>query len=178
MLLTNRNKILFVTTTIISCCLVYLFLFTNKQIDYNVDVKPIINKKCISCHGGVKQSAGFSMMNRASFFKKNESGKPAIDISNPSQSELLARINHADPMERMPSEGKPLSSREIKIFEKWVDLGAPWGEHWAYKALSPVKIPSNTSWMGIFGGNKEKGNAVDAFIQQKLNFWDPTKRKN
>jgi hypothetical protein len=23
--------------------------------------------------------------------------------------------------------------------------------------------------MGIFGGNKEKGNAVDAFIQQKLN---------
>ena len=146
-----------------------IFSVKDKDSFYVEEVKPIINKKCISCHGGVKQSAGFSMMNRASFFKKNDSGKPAIDISNPSQSELLLRINHEDPKERMPSEGKPLSSKEIKIFEKWVEMGAPWGEHWAYKALSPVKVPSNSSWMGIFGGNKEKGNAVDAFIQQKLN---------
>ena len=137
-------------------CFPEIFSIQDKETFYVAHVKPIINKKCISCHGGVKQSAGFSMMNRASFFLKNESGKPALDIENPSQSELLLRINHKDPSERMPSDRKPLSDDEIKIFEKWVEMGAPWGEHWAYTALKPVNVPANSSWMGFLGGNKER----------------------
>ncbi|MEY3320428.1 MAG: hypothetical protein RLZZ417_11 [Bacteroidota bacterium] len=146
-----------------------IFSIQDEDTFYVEHVKPIINKKCISCHGGVKQSAGFSMMNRASFFLKNESGKPAINLESPSLSELLLRINHKDPSERMPSEGKPLSAEEINVFEKWVEMGAPWGEHWAYKALKPVNVPSTSGWMGLLGGNKEKENAIDAFIKQKLN---------
>ena len=168
-----KNSLLWVVPIIIVggiiLCFPEIFSIQDKETFYVAHVKPIINKKCISCHGGVKQSAGFSMMNRASFFLKNESGKPALDIENPSQSELLLRINHKDPSERMPSDRKPLSDDEIKIFEKWVEMGAPWGEHWAYTALKPVNVPANSSWMGFLGGNKEKVNAIDAFIKQKLN---------
>lgn len=146
-----------------------IFSIQDKETFYSVHVKPIINKKCISCHGGVKQSAGFSMMNRASFFLKNESGNPAINVENPSKSELLLRINHSDPSERMPSEGKPLSKEEKKIFKKWIEMGAPWGEHWAYLALKPVKVPETSGWMGLLGRKEEKENAIDAFIKQKLN---------
>lgn len=146
-----------------------IFTLQDKETFYIREVKPIINKKCISCHGGVKQSAGFSMMNRASFFKPNESGKPAINLENPSESELLLRINHADPSERMPSDSKPLDKEELNIFEKWIKMGAPWGEHWAYQALKPVNVPNTSGWMSLFGAKKVKGNAIDAFIRQKLN---------
>jgi hypothetical protein len=146
-----------------------IFTLTDKEHFYSSQVKPILNKKCISCHGGVKQSAGFSMMNRGSFFRKNESGKPAINLEDPSRSELLLRIKHPDPSERMPSEGQPLSKKEINIFKKWIEMGAPWGEHWAYKPLNPVSIPFTSGWMGLPLGRKKQGNAIDAFIRQKLN---------
>ncbi|MFM7091488.1 MAG: DUF1549 domain-containing protein, partial [Bacteroidota bacterium] len=146
-----------------------IFTIQDKETFYTREVKPIINKKCISCHGGVKQSAGFSMMNRASFFMPNESGKPAINLEEPSESELLLRINHSDPSERMPSDSKPLDKEELNIFEKWIKMGAPWGEHWAYQALKPVHVPNTSGWMSLLGAKKEKGNAIDAFIHQKLN---------
>ena len=47
---------------------IYLFIIllascqSRQSIDFNTQIKPIINKKCISCHGGVKQSAGFSLL--------------------------------------------------------------------------------------------------------------------
>ena len=31
-------------------------------VDYSTQVKPIINKNCISCHGGVKKQGGFSLI--------------------------------------------------------------------------------------------------------------------
>ena len=33
-----------------------------EKIDYNTQVKPIFNKKCISCHGGVKAKSNFSLL--------------------------------------------------------------------------------------------------------------------
>ena len=60
-----------------------IFSVQDKDSFYVEEVKPIINKKCISCHGGVKQSAGFSMMNRASFFKKMIPENPLLIFQSP-----------------------------------------------------------------------------------------------
>ena len=40
------------------------YFINNKQVDFNAEVKPLINKKCISCHGGVKRQSGFSLLFR------------------------------------------------------------------------------------------------------------------
>jgi hypothetical protein len=37
---------------------------TDPRVDFNADIRPILNTKCISCHGGVKESAGFSLFSR------------------------------------------------------------------------------------------------------------------
>ena len=34
------------------------------EIDFNRDVRPIFNKHCTSCHGGVKQASGVSFVYR------------------------------------------------------------------------------------------------------------------
>ena len=54
------------------------YFINNKQVDFNAEVKPLINKKCISCHGGVKRQSGFSLLFRQEALAVNKSGKVAI----------------------------------------------------------------------------------------------------
>ena len=49
-----------------------------EKIDYSSQVKPILNKNCIACHGGVKQKGGFSVLFREDAMANTKSGKPAI----------------------------------------------------------------------------------------------------
>jgi len=43
-------------------CLAFLLLLNQENIDYNIQVKPIVNTLCISCHGDVKQNGGLSLL--------------------------------------------------------------------------------------------------------------------
>lgn len=114
-------------------------LFHDDTIDFNTQVKPIINRKCITCHGGVRAKGGFSLLFEQEAFAKTESGKPAIIPGDPDHSEMIRRLTLDDPEERMPYKHEPLSKDEIAILRKWVAQGAHWGEHWAY---IPVAKPS------------------------------------
>jgi hypothetical protein len=67
------------------------YFINNKQVDFNADVKPLINKKCISCHGGVKRQSGFSLLFRQEALAINKSGKVAII---PGDAENLISILH------------------------------------------------------------------------------------
>ena len=82
--------------------LVGLFIFNTgfKKIDFNTEVKPIFNKKCITCHGGVKRKAGFSLLFRSDALANTESGKPALVPGHPEKSEMIRRLTLSDPEER------------------------------------------------------------------------------
>ena len=108
------------------------------KIDFSAQVKPILNKRCISCHGGVKRNAEFSLLFRKEALDTAESGKLAIIPGDPSHSELIRRINSKDPEIRMPYKEEPLSKAEIDILTQWIREGAEWGDHWAY--LPPKAI--------------------------------------
>ncbi|MBE7178420.1 MAG: hypothetical protein INR69_18610, partial [Mucilaginibacter polytrichastri] len=110
-------------------------------VDYSTQVKPILNRKCISCHGGVKQQGGFSVLFREDALGKTESGKPAIIPGDPKHSEFIRRLTLDDPEERMPYKHEPLSKEEIDLLTSWVKQGAKWGEHWAYVPVKEPKIP-------------------------------------
>ena len=137
-----------------------IVLLPQSKIDFNTQVKPIFNKKCITCHGGVKQKAGFSLLFREEALGNTKSGKPAIIPGKPGESELVRRINEQDPDERMPYKHPALSSTEINILTQWIKEGAEWGEHWAYIAVKQQEVPADkNAWIR---------NDVDQFIFKKL----------
>lgn len=125
---------------------------SGKKVDFSTEVKPILNKHCISCHGGVKQSGGFSVLFREEALGNTKSGKPAIIPGNADASDFIRLLHTNDPKERMPYKAQPLSKAEIDILTRWVNQGAEWGEHWAY--VAPEKPADNAS--------------VDHFINEKL----------
>ena len=138
----------------------FVFLTPSKRIDFSADVKPILNKKCITCHGGVKAKAGFSLLFREDALAKTESGKPAIIPGDPDASEMIRRITVNDPEERMPYKHEPLSKQEIETLRAWIKQGAQWGEHWAYVPVKKTAVPDvENQWVR---------NEVDNFIYAKL----------
>lgn len=121
--------------------------FLSAKVDYNSQIKPLINKKCISCHGGVKAKGGFSLLFREEALAPTKSGKPAIIPGDPDGSELIRRLELADPEDRMPYKHEPLSSEEIALFRNWIKQGAQWGTHWAYAPVKEVPVPGvRDSW--------------------------------
>ncbi len=148
-----------ISIALLATVVAYIYWPTEK-IDYNTQVKPIFNKKCITCHGGVKQKAGFSLLFREEALGNTESGKPAIIPGKPDESELIRRISIEDPEERMPYKHEPLSKEEIEILSKWIKQGAEWGEHWAYVAVREESVPAiNDKWVK---------NDIDKFILDRL----------
>lgn len=129
-------------------------------ISYNEQIRPIFNKKCLACHGGVRKQGGFSLLFEEDAFAATESGKPAIVAGRHQQSELFRRLTHSDPELRMPLDNDPLSPEEIDLIARWIDQGARWEEHWAYippKAPTVPDIPSD--WIK---------NEIDPFVLQRL----------
>jgi hypothetical protein len=139
--------------------------YPHREVDFNTQVKPVINKNCIICHGGVRRKSGFSLLFRQDALAPAESGKPAIVPGRPDESEMIRRLTLTDIEERMPFKHPPLSSDEINTLRQWIKEGAKWGDHWAYVAVKPVVVPE-PSWFD----KKTKAwakNEIDFFISDK-----------
>ena len=159
------KKFLFIIIPAIAAISLFVFSSSQPAIDFNTQVKPILNKKCITCHGGVRRKAGFSLLFRSDALAKNKSGKPAIIPGDPDHSEMIIRLTSNDPDERMPYKHDALSKKEINILRKWIKQGAKWGEHWAYVPLKPVDVPDVKTDPMAIGWMK---NEIDHFIFKKL----------
>jgi hypothetical protein len=135
-----------------------------KKIDFNRDVRPILDK-CLACHGHDPKAvqAGLRLDNRAGATKTLADGVRAIIPGNPDQSMLIQRIESNVPEILMPppSSHKILSADDKKILREWIAEGAEFKKHWAF--VKPVRptVPKveNASW---------PHNDIDNFVEEKL----------
>jgi Protein of unknown function (DUF1553)/Protein of unknown function (DUF1549)/Planctomycete cytochrome C len=163
------KKTLLVISVLLMSVLILAISTRHKPIDFTTQVKPILNRNCITCHGGVRQKGGFSLLFREEALAKTKSGKVAIIPGDPDHSEMIRRISLKDPEERMPYKHNPLSSEDISILTRWIKEGAPWGEHWAYTPVKNVQVPELTTFFGFVNIKSDWAkNGIDHFIQQKF----------
>lgn len=133
---------------------------SHRGVNFNADIRPILNKNCIACHGGVKQSGQFSLLFRSEALMQNESGKRAIVPGKPEESEMIRRVKHPNPEVRMPAGKDPLTESEIELLTQWIEQGAKWEDHWAYIRPETESPPScNSEWCV---------NEIDHFILDKV----------
>src|SRR5438445_582293 len=95
-----------------------------QRVDFNRDIRPILNKSCIPCHGGVKQVANVSFIYRDEALGKGKSGRPTVVPGRPNASELITRVVSSDPDIRMPQHGPPLPPKQIDLLRRWIKEGA------------------------------------------------------
>ncbi|WP_026629711.1 DUF1553 domain-containing protein [Dyadobacter alkalitolerans] len=143
------------------------------SVDYNAEVKPILNKHCMGCHGGVKKAGDVSFLFEHEMLEPGKSGKIPVVRGDADASEMIRRILSDDPDEKMPKNGTPLKEEEIDILKKWINQGAKWETHWSYKKIEKPDVPSLNGFSNLFGlvDNEEKKwakNEIDHFVLDKL----------
>ena len=135
------------------------------EIDFNIDVKPILSDKCFSCHGpdAGTRKAELRFDIEEGLFKKSNLRNFIFKAGNLSKSEGIQRILSDDPKYIMPPADShlELTPKEKAILVKWVEQGASWKKHWAF--IPPVKVTPP-----IIKTNWEVKNEIDQFVYSKL----------
>lgn len=96
------------------------------KIDFALDVKPLLESTCLSCHGPEKPKGGLQLMTKALALKGGDDGT-ALVPGKPSESPLYATTilppGHDD---IMPPKGDPLTKTQADTLKKWIEQGADW----------------------------------------------------
>lgn len=135
-------------------------------LDFNRDVQPILAGHCMECHGpDAAGRKGKLRLDRGDSLAEDRGGYRILVPGKPEASELIARITHADPEERMPpadfGKKEPLKPEEIEILKRWIAEGAEFAGHWAFTPPQRPPLPkvSNENW---------PKNDIDRFVLNRL----------
>lgn len=137
-----------------------------ETLDFNRDVQPILAGHCLECHGPDSATRkGKLRMDRGYGIKEDRGGYRIVTPGKPAASELIARITHADPEERMPpaefAKKKPLKPEEVEILKRWITEGGEFAEHWAF-------VPPQRPALPKVSDEKWPRNDTDRFVLNRL----------
>ena len=140
-------------------------LATDRKIEFNRDIRPILSNNCYQCHGPDKNQlqAGLRLDKPDNAVAKLESGQAAIVPGDPVASSLVARITSADPNLKMPpnDSGKSITPAEIETLKQWIAQGAEFQGHWSF-IPAVRRDPPQTRFSG------HVRNEIDRFILSRL----------
>jgi len=135
---------------------------TAAEVDFAREIQPLLARRCFACHGPETQEAGLRLDEAGSATAELDSGMTAIVPGNAAGSELLARIQSDDEFLQMPPEGSRLTADEIAVIRRWIDEGAAWEKHWAFRPLARPQLPVGESV------SPPAANPIDAFVRHGL----------
>lgn len=89
------------------------------------DIKPILEKSCVQCHGVETQKGKYRLDTLDAALKGGGSGE-AIIKGGSAKSPLVLAVARLDPDSAMPPEGKvePLTADQVGLIRAWIDSGA------------------------------------------------------
>jgi hypothetical protein len=131
---------------------------TPAPVRFSRDVLPILADNCFACHGpdARARKAGLRLDSRKGALAVIVPGKSA-------ESELFLRITAAEGRDVMPpaKTNRRLTAAQKETLRRWIDAGAPWGQHWAYETPTrpPQPAVKNAKWVR---------NGIDYFILERL----------
>lgn len=146
-----------------------LFVFVSAQaraqtnsIQFDRDIRPILQTSCIRCHGGERPKSGLSLTDRESALKGGQNHTDVIIPGNGASSRLVQFVSGQPEDMLMPPEGKgdPLTPEQIELLRRWIDEGANWGEP-AKPEFEFIVSPS-VRWVEV-NGDKNKFREIEGF---------------
>lgn len=98
-----------------------------EQVSYKLDVQPILQSRCTSCHqpgGDGYQASGLDLTSYQGLMKGTKHGAIVVP-GDPLTSNLMVLVEgRADPKVRMPHGQRPLLKQQTEILRLWVKRGA------------------------------------------------------
>lgn len=117
------------------------------KVDFNRDIRPLLSDRCLYCHGLDKEhrKARLRLDQREFAVAEADSGFAAIVPGDAEESELILRLVESNDFVRMPprSSGKErLTPEQVALFRRWINQGAEYQPHWAFRPLVRPEPPA------------------------------------
>src|SRR5262245_40343636 len=141
------------------------------KMDFTRDIKPILIRACVNCHGPERPRGGLRLDDGAAALKGSNSGVVIVPGKG-ADSRLLHLVAGLDAELMMPPKEKPpLTRDEIGKLRAWIDQGATWpkdataqaakSKHWAFQPIQRPETPpvKRQGWVR---------NDIDAFVLARL----------
>ena len=142
-----------------------------QKVDFDRQIRPVLEKSCLSCHGAKKPKGGLDLSHGAKALAGGNSG-PLLVPHQPDKSLLYRVLTGQEPGMDMPpasaspEKAKKLTGEEVALVREWIQSGANWPgatdksngtDWWSLRPLAKVNVPDSVP-----------GNPIDAFLLQKL----------
>ena len=127
-------------------------------VDFDREIRPILSDRCFTCHGpdekkrmanlrlDLKEGGAFTVRGRSALIIPGDAGS----------SRLFQRVTNAKTPMPPVSAGPALNIRETDLIKRWIQEGAQWESHWAYRAPRRSSVPLETT------------HAIDALVRLRL----------
>ena len=136
------------------------------EIDFNRDIRPILSDKCFFCHGpDAKNQKSEFRLDTAEHAFADLGGYAGIVPGKPGESELHHRIRTADADDLMPpaDSNRTLSEHEKDLLDAWIEQGAQYDRHWAFKRVERPPLPALSK-----ANAARVKNPIDRFVFARL----------
>jgi uncharacterized membrane protein len=149
---------------------------TAEQIqNLNVEVRTILAHNCYSCHSETKTKGGLRLDSKDAIMKGGEDGVVVVP-NHPDKSEIIRRISlPKGDKEAMPTKGKRLTEKEVKLLTFWIEKGAPWPDGKEKSIYRVAELAPRTPQVPAATGdlNKPVDLFVNAYFQKNKINWKP-----
>jgi hypothetical protein len=89
------------------------------MVSFANDILPIIESRCINCHGGQRTEKGLDMKSFDSLMTGSENG-PVVTPGDAAHSKFVELVAN----QKMPKRGPKLTPPQVQLFTDWVNQGA------------------------------------------------------
>jgi mono/diheme cytochrome c family protein len=99
--------------------------------DFAKQIKPLLERSCIACHGPDKQRSGFRVDTRDTLLKGGMTGSAVVVPGKSAQSTLLDYVSgRVEGMEMPPLPKRDkfaaFTKDEVELVRAWIEQGAVW----------------------------------------------------
>ena len=97
---------------------------TQPAVDFATEIHPILEAKCLGCHGDKLKLSKLDLRTRESAIEGGAHG-PSLVPGNAEQSRMYRHVAGLE-VPAMPMRGDPLTAPEVAAMKRWIDEGAKW----------------------------------------------------
>jgi hypothetical protein len=149
------------------------FAVNASEVDYQKQIRPILEDRCCDCHGEEKAKGKLRLDSVIGILRGGESGEPLLVRGDSAKSHLIKRVTAENSKEVMPPKGDRLTDGQLELLRAWIDSGAHLpGEaeaaaslrlrtdHWSFQPVIRPAAPRS--------GDAFARGAIDEFVLAKL----------
>ena len=143
------------------------------DVDFEKDIRPILTRHCVSCHGEEEQESGLRLDYGSLISEGGDRGATVV-AGKPEKSTLYLALLGQGGVEPMPFELPKLANEKIALVKTWIEQGAKLpkddrpvagqrrSDHWAFHPIVRHPYPKTKTHA------KWPRNGIDRFVLARL----------